>query len=83
MKKFLNVFFVKCIGYSLGNVQIQLGDGMIAELIGGVTGLVPLAIGAGERVGAADHEGLVVLQFAHAAHFDAVLGFQSEKKSSF
>jgi len=68
--------------YSLGNIEIQLGDGMVAELIGGVPGLVPLAIGAGERVGTADHEGLVVLQLAHAAHLDAVLGLQSAKKDS-
>lgn len=52
---------------------------MVAEFIGRVTGLVALAISTGERVGATHHECLVVLQFAHAAHLNAVLGLQSTK----
>lgn len=51
---------------------------MIAKLIGGIAGLVALAIGSREGVGSAHHEGLVVLQLAHAAHLDAVLGLQSK-----
>jgi len=47
---FLIYLFILGVGYSLGNVEIQLGDGMVAELIGGVPGLVALAIGTGERV---------------------------------
>lgn len=50
---------------------------MVTEFIGSVTGLVALAISTGERVGATHHECLVVLQLAHAAHLNAVLGLQS------
>lgn len=53
---------------------------MVTEFIGRVTGLVTLAIGTGKRVGAAHHERFIILQLAHAAHLNAVLGLQSVKE---
>lgn len=70
-------FAARTLANSLGYIQIQFGNGMVTELIGRVAGLVAFAIGTGKRVGTAHHERFVILQFAHAAHLDAVLGLQS------